>query len=153
MAKDALRVLAFAYKDVEKADFSNAQAVESELTFIGLVGMIDPARPEAKEAIAQCRRAGILPVMITGDHKTTAMAIAKEIGILTPEMKAVTGTELAEMTDQELEENVDKIAVYARVAPEHKSRIVKAWQKKGKTVAMTGDGVTMRQLSKLPILA
>lgn len=141
MAKDALRVLAFAYKDVEKADFSNAQAVESELTFIGLVGMIDPARPEAKEAIAQCRRAGILPVMITGDHKTTAMAIAKEIGILTPEMKAVTGTELAEMTDQELEENVDKIAVYARVAPEHKSRIVKAWQKKGKTVAMTGDGV------------
>ena len=126
MAKDALRVLAFAYKDVEKADFSNAQAVESELTFIGLVGMIDPACPEAKEAIAQCRRAGILPVMITGDHKTTAMAIAKEIGILTPEMKAVTGTELAEMRDQELEENVDKIAVYARVAPEHKSRIVKA---------------------------
>ena len=141
MAKQGLRVLAFAYKDETRADFSNAQEVESNLTFIGLVGMIDPARPEAKRAIAQCRQAGILPVMITGDHKITAMAIAQEIGILTPGMKAVTGQELEAMTDKELEENVAHIGVYARVAPEHKSRIVSAWQRRGMTVAMTGDGV------------
>lgn len=141
MAKQGLRVLGFAYKDQVTADFSNAEDVESQLTLIGLVGMIDPARPEARKAIAQCRQAGILPVMITGDHKITAMAIAEEIGILTPGMKAVTGKELETMTDEELEENVAKIAVYARVAPDHKSRIVSAWQRRGRTVAMTGDGV------------
>ena len=141
MAGQALRVLAFGYKDVHDADFSDALAVESELRFIGLVGMIDPARPEVKQAIALCRRAGIVPVMITGDHKTTAMAIAQDIGILTPEMKAVTGTELETMSDGELDQMVAKIGVYARVAPEHKSRIISAWQRKGKTVAMTGDGV------------
>ena len=141
MAKQGLRVLAFAYKDEVRTDFSHAEEVEENLTFIGLVGMIDPARPEAKEAIAQCRQAGILPVMITGDHKITAMAIAQEIGILTPGMQALTGKELETMTEDELEENVPRTAVYARVAPEHKSRIVSAWQKRGKTVAMTGDGV------------
>ncbi len=141
MAQQALRVLAFGYKDVHDADFSNIKGVESGLTFIGLVGMIDPARPEAKEAIALCRKAGILPVMITGDHKTTAMAIAKDIGILTPDMRAVTGSDLEAMTDEELEQSVANIGVYARVAPEHKSRIVSAWQRRGKTVAMTGDGV------------
>lgn len=141
MAESALRVLAFAYKDESTADFSDVSAVENKLTFIGLVGMIDPARPEAKKAIAQCRQAGILPVMITGDHKTTAVAIAKDIGILTHEMRAVTGSELETMTDEDLETSVANIGVYARVAPEHKSRIVSAWQRKGKTVAMTGDGV------------
>lgn len=141
MAGQALRVLAFGYKDVHEADFSDALAVESELRFIGLVGMMDPARPEVKEAITLCRKAGILPIMITGDHKTTAMTIAQDIGILTPEMKAVTGIELETMTDGELDQLVAKIGVYARVAPEHKSRIISAWQRKGKTVAMTGDGV------------
>ena len=141
MAKQGLRVLAFAYKDEVRSDFSEAEEVENNLTFIGLVGMIDPARPEAKEAIAKCRQAGILPVMITGDHKITAMAIAQEIGILTPGMQALTGKELETMTDDELEAHVAQTAVYARVAPEHKSRIVSAWQRRGKTVAMTGDGV------------
>lgn len=141
MAQQALRVLAFGYKDVQDANFADEQAVEIDLAFIGLVGMIDPARPEVTQAIALCRRAGIQPVMITGDHKTTAVAIAQEIGILTPGMKAVTGSELEFMTDEELEQEVAKIGVYARVAPEHKSRIVSAWQRKGKTVAMTGDGV------------
>ncbi len=141
MAKQGLRVLAFAYKDEDISNFSNAEEVESNLTFIGLVGMIDPPRPEAKEAIAQCRQAGILPVMITGDHKITAMAIAEEIGILTPDRQALTGRELEVMTDAELEAQVAKTAVYARVAPEHKSRIVSAWQRRGKIVAMTGDGV------------
>lgn len=141
MAKQALRVLAFAYKDVPNADYTDVLDVETNLIFIGLVGMIDPPRPEAKEAIAHCLTAGILPIMITGDHKTTAMAIAKEIGILTPDKKAITGRDLEAMTDEELEENITEIGVYARVAPEHKSRIVSAWQRKGKTVAMTGDGV------------
>jgi Ca2+-transporting ATPase len=141
MAKQGLRVLAFACKDEVRPDFSNAEEVESNLTFIGLVGMIDPPRPEAKEAIRQCRQAGILPVMITGDHKITAVAIAEEIGILTPGMQALTGKELETMSDDELEEQVARTAVYARVAPEHKSRIVSAWQRRGKIVAMTGDGV------------
>jgi Ca2+-transporting ATPase len=141
MAKQGLRVLAFAYKDEVRSDFSNVEETERDLTFIGLVGMIDPPRPEAKKAIVQCRQAGILPVMITGDHKITAMAIAEEIGILTPGMQTLTGKELEVMTDDELEEKVSETAVYARVAPEHKSRIVLAWQRRGKTVAMTGDGV------------
>lgn len=141
MAQQALRVLAFAYKDCEAADFSMPETVENDLTFIGLTGMIDPPRPEAKEAIRLARRAGIKPVMITGDHKTTAVAIAEDIGILTPGMRAVTGAELEAMSDEELQNQVEEIGVYARVAPEHKSRIVAAWQSKGKTVAMTGDGV------------
>lgn len=141
MAKQALRVLAFAYKDSEDADFTNPEEVENGLTFIGLAGMIDPPRPEAQEAIRLCRKAGIRPVMITGDHKTTAVAIAEQIGILTPDMRAVTGADLEAMSDEELVAQVDQIGVYARVAPEHKSRIVAAWQSKGKVVAMTGDGV------------
>ena len=143
MAEQALRVLAFAYKDAESADFNNPGAVESGLTFIGLVGMIDPARPEAKEAIATCRKAGILPVMITGDHKITAVAIARDLGILggSDKRRAITGAELEKMSDDELFREVENIGVYARVAPEHKSRIVAAWQKRGKVVSMTGDGV------------
>lgn len=144
MADQALRVLAFAYRDVPAGmavDYNDVEAVEQGLTFIGLVGMIDPARPEAKEAIRVCRKAGILPVMITGDHPATATAIAKELGILTDGKRVVTGRDLEAMTDQQLMDQVNEIAVYARVAPEHKSRIVTAWQRRGKVVAMTGDGV------------
>ncbi len=141
MAQKALRVLAFAYKDVETVDLSDVAGAESGLTFCGLVGMIDPPREEVKQAVAQCRAAGILPVMITGDHKATASAIAGQLGILGDGRVAVTGAELERMSDGELVEKVPEIAVYARVSPEHKSRIVAAWQKRGKTVAMTGDGV------------
>lgn len=144
MADQALRVLAFAYRDVPAAqavDYDDIEAVEQDLTFIGLVGMIDPARPEAKEAIRVCRKAGILPVMITGDHPATATAIARELGILTDDKRVVTGRELEQMTDEDLLNEVPHIAVYARVAPEHKSRIVAAWQRRGQVVAMTGDGV------------
>ncbi len=143
MAKKALRVLAYGYKDVEKADFNNAYEVENGLTFIGLAGMIDPARPEAKAAIAVCRKAGIVPVMITGDHKITAVAIATDLGILSANdsRRAITGAELELMSEADLDRDVEHIGVYARVAPEHKSRIVAAWQRKGKIVSMTGDGV------------
>jgi Ca2+-transporting ATPase len=141
MAKQALRVLAFAFKDVDMVDTNDLHATESELTFCGLTGMIDPPRQEAMEAIATCRKAGVLTVMITGDHKLTAAAIAQDIGILGDERRAITGAELEQMTDDQLYEQVSEIAVYARVAPEHKSRIVTAWQKRGKIVSMTGDGV------------
>ncbi len=146
MAQKALRVLSFAYKDCDSADFRQTEAIESGLTFIGLAGMIDPARAEAKEAIAVCRRAGIQPIMITGDHKITAVAIAKELGILSDNAKvdkrrAITGAELEAMDDETFDRELPSIGVYARVAPEHKWRIVSAWQKRGKVVAMTGDGV------------
>ena len=141
MAQQALRVLAFGYKDVDAVDLSDVEGTESDLIFCGLVGMIDPPREEAKKAVAECRRAGILPVMITGDHKVTASAIAEELGILGDGREAVTGSDLERMSDEELDEKVEHIAVYARVAPEHKSRIVAAWQSKGKIVSMTGDGV------------
>ena len=142
MAGRALRVLAFGYRDVsEKPDFDNPEAVENDLVFCGLTGMIDPARPEAKEAIATCKLAGIKPVMITGDHKVTAVAIAEDLGIMDERSRAVTGADLDQMSDGELEYEVENISVYARVAPEHKSRIVNAWQRKGQIVAMTGDGV------------
>ncbi|MGM9608225.1 MAG: cation-translocating P-type ATPase [Oscillospiraceae bacterium] len=141
MAKRALRVLAFAYKDVDEVDVSDPADTESHLTFCGLVGMIDPPREEVKQAVAQCRAAGILPVMITGDHKVTASAIAQQLGILGDGRIAVTGADLEKMSDGELYEKVPEIAVYARVSPEHKSRIVAAWQKRGKIVSMTGDGV------------
>jgi Ca2+-transporting ATPase len=141
MARRALRVLAFSFKDVAQADPADIPGTESGLTFCGLVGMIDPPREEARAAIETCRQAGILPVMITGDHNTTAAAIAGELGILGDGRRVVTGAELEQMSDEDLFEQVSSIAVYARVAPEHKSRIVAAWQKKGKVVSMTGDGV------------
>ena len=115
--------------------------IENNITFLGMVGMIDPPREEAKIAVEKCKTAGIKTVMITGDHKITATAIAKSLGILENENEAITGIELEKMSDEELEKNVRKYSVYARVSPEHKVRIVKAWQKNGEIVAMTGDGV------------
>ena len=142
MSRDALRVLAVAYKVIDTVPAEpTSEELESELTFMGLVGMIDPPRPEAKDAVAICRRAGIKPVMITGDHVITAQAIAKEIGIFEDGDMAITGAELDAMTDAELDESVEKISVYARVSPENKIRIVKAWQRKDQVVSMTGDGV------------
>ncbi len=142
MSADALRVLAVGYKIIDKIpENPTSEDLETGLTFMGLVGMIDPPRPEAKDAVAVCRRAGIKPVMITGDHVVTASAIAKELGILVDGDMAITGTELDAMTDRELDEVVEKISVYARVSPENKIRIVKAWQRKGQVVSMTGDGV------------
>ena len=142
MAKDALRVLAFAYKELDHMPSkAEMKTIESDLTFIGMVGMIDPPRIEAKKAVEKCKKAGIKTVMITGDHKVTAVAIAKKLGILKDESEALTGTELEKMTDEELTKNVRKYSVYARVSPEHKVRIVKAWQANGEVVAMTGDGV------------
>lgn len=141
MAQDALRVLGAAYKETAGRPNENMAAIESGLTFAGMLGMIDPPRPEAREAVRLCRRAGIKPVMITGDHKITAIAIAKALGIIGDENEAVTGLELSDMDDDTLRERVRDISVYARVSPEHKVRIVRAWQSWGQIVAMTGDGV------------
>ncbi len=141
-ASQALRVLACAYKKhaVMPADCSPA-ALENDLVFIGLTGMIDPVRPEVTEAVAKCVKAGIRPVMITGDHKDTAVAIAKTLGIITDASEAVTGAEIDKYSDEEFYELVTKFSVYARVQPEHKTRIVNAWRKRGMVTAMTGDGV------------
>ena len=142
MSSDALRVLAVAYKIVDEIPTApTSEELENGLTFMGLVGMIDPPRPEAKDAVAVCRRAGIKPVMITGDHVVTASAIAKELGILEEGDRAITGAELDAMSEEELDACVESISVYARVSPENKIRIVKAWQRKGQIVSMTGDGV------------
>ena len=142
MSADALRVLAVAYKEIGSVPANpTSEELESDLTFMGLVGMIDPPRPEAKAAVEVCRRAGIKPVMITGDHVVTASAIARELGILLDGDRAITGAELDAMNDRELDEQVETISVYARVSPENKIRIVKAWQRKGQVVSMTGDGV------------
>ena len=142
MAKEALRVLAFGYKELDhKPTKEELENLESDLTYIGMVGMIDPPRIEAKDAVKKCKTAGIKPVMITGDHKITAIAIAKELGILNNESEAITGSELEKMTQEELTKNIRSYSVYARVSPEHKVRIVKAWQANGEIVAMTGDGV------------
>ena len=142
MAESALRVLAFGYKIINHTltqdDMKN---LESGLTFVGMCGMIDPPRMEVKDAVKKCISAGIKTVMITGDHKITATAIAKELGILKEDSEAITGSELEKMSDEELKKKVRKISVYARVSPEHKVRIVKAWQANGEVVAMTGDGV------------
>ncbi len=142
MSEDALRVLAIACREIDEVPQNpTSDELENNLTFLGLVGMIDPPRPEAKAAVAVCRKAGIRPVMITGDHVVTASAIARELGILREGDRAITGAELDAMTDSELDEQVEGISVYARVSPENKIRIVKAWQRKGQVVAMTGDGV------------
>jgi Ca2+-transporting ATPase len=142
MAKDALRVLGFAYKELDHMPQKDEmKTLENDLIFIGMVGMIDPPRQEAKVAVQKCKSAGIKTVMITGDHKITAIAIAKELGILEEKSEAITGAELEKMTDEELIENVRHYSVYARVSPEHKVRIVKAWKAQGEIVAMTGDGV------------
>lgn len=142
MSSDALRVIAIAYKELKTMPKEiTPETLENNLTFMGMVGMIDPPRPEAKEAVAICRKAGIKPVMITGDHVITASAIAKELGILESSDKAITGAELDTLSDTELDNQIENIAVYARVSPENKIRIVKAWQRKNQVVAMTGDGV------------
>ena len=142
MSREALRVLAIGYKIIDEIpDTPTTENLESGLTFLGLVGMIDPPRPEAKEAVKLCKTAGIKPVMITGDHVVTASAIAKELGILEDGDRAITGAELDALTDSELDAVVSTISVYARVSPENKIRIVKAWQRRGQVVSMTGDGV------------
>ena len=142
MSENALRVLAIAYKVIDKIpEELNSDDIENELIFLGLVGMIDPPREEAKEAVKLCKKAGIKPVMITGDHVVTARAIAREIGIFEEGDLAITGSQLDAMTDRELDEKIWSISVYARVSPENKIRIVKAWQRKDQVVAMTGDGV------------
>ena len=142
MSSSALRVLAIGYKEIKEIpETLTPEEIEKDLIFMGLVGMIDPPRPEAKEAVKVCRMAGIKPVMITGDHVVTASAIAKELGIFVEGDKAITGAQLDEMSDEELDREVQNISVYARVSPENKIRIVKAWQRKGQVVSMTGDGV------------
>ena len=142
MSRNALRVLAIGFKIIDEIPNEiTSEDLENNLTFMGLVGMIDPPRPEAKIAVETCKKAGIKPVMITGDHVVTASAIAKELGILEEGGLAITGTELDAMTEEELNEKVEQISVYARVSPENKIRIVKAWQRRGQVVSMTGDGV------------
>ena len=140
MAESALRVLAMAYRPMDEVS-SEMEVVERNLIFVGMVGMIDPEREEVIGAIAECRSAGIRPVMITGDHKVTALAIARKIGIFQEGDLAITGTDLEKLDDAYFDANVDKYSVYARIAPEQKERIVTAWQKRGEIVAMTGDGV------------
>ena len=142
MADKALRVLAASRKalSAEPAEYT-PETVEQDLCFVGLTGMIDPVRPEVKPAIDECRSAGIRPIMITGDHKDTAIAIAMQLGIIDDASQAITGAELDDISDEEFETAVEKYSVYARVQPEHKTRIVNAWRKKGKVTAMTGDGV------------
>ena len=142
MSESALRVIAISYRELDAVpENPTPEALECDLTFMGLVGMIDPPRPEARDAVSVCRKAGIKPVMITGDHVVTASAIAKELGILEKGDRAITGAQLDAMTDSELDAQVENISVYARVSPENKIRIVKAWQRKGQVVSMTGDGV------------
>lgn len=139
-SKNGLRVLGFAYKEVsegQKVDFED----EKDLIFVGLISMMDPPREESYDAVSACIEAGIKPVMITGDHRVTAAAIAKQIGILKNESEAIEGREIEKWTDEQLKDRVENLSVYARVSPEHKIRIVKAWQEKGNVVAMTGDGV------------
>ena len=142
MGEKALRVIAVGYKilDTLPEELTNIN-LENELTFLGLLGMIDPPRPEVKQAVETCKEAGIKPIMITGDHITTAIAIARDLGIYNDNNRALTGEEIDKLSDEELEKIIENISVYARVSPENKIRIVKAWQNKGKVVAMTGDGV------------
>ncbi len=142
MSRNALRVLAVATRVLQTVPQDpTSEEIERDLTFVGLVGMIDPPRPEVREAVKVCRRAGIKPVMITGDHVVTASAIARDLGIFVEGDEAVTGQELSKMSEEELDRRVRRISVYARVSPEDKIRIVRAWQKQGEIVSMTGDGV------------
>ncbi|MBQ6851273.1 MAG: cation-translocating P-type ATPase [Oscillospiraceae bacterium] len=142
MADQALRVLCSAYRVYDEKPASNEPAdLEQGMVYLGLSGMIDPIRPEVKDAIVECNNAGIRAIMITGDHKDTAVAIANQLGILGEGQQAITGAQLNEMSDEQLNENIEKYSVYARVQPEHKVRIVSAWKSKGKITAMTGDGV------------
>lgn len=141
-ADRALRVLACSFKELSEIPADQSpEALEKDLVFCGLVGMIDPVRPEVKAAIEECRTAGIRPIMITGDHKDTATAIAMELGIIDSPDAAITGAQLNEISDEDFEKDVEKYSVYARVQPEHKVRIVNAWKKRGMITAMTGDGV------------
>lgn len=140
-SENGLRVLAFAYKQMDTTDRVLTLADEESLTFLGLIAMMDPPREESRAAVEECIRAGIRPIMITGDHKVTAAAIAKRIGILKEESEACEGAVIDKMSDEELKDFVEGISVYARVSPEHKIRIVRAWQEKGNIVSMTGDGV------------
>ncbi|HBG54907.1 MAG TPA: ATPase, partial [Ruminococcaceae bacterium] len=142
MGGKALRVLAAACRtyDAPPKDFA-PETLEKDLVFVGLAGMIDPVRPEVPPAVQKCRKAGIRPVMITGDHRVTAAAIARELGIIHSDRQVVTGSELNEISDEELKEKVPEYGVYARVQPEHKVRIVQAWKARGMVTAMTGDGV------------
>lgn len=141
MADKALRVLCAAMRTYSEQPSNESDELEQDLCYIGLTGMIDPVRPEVVDAIKECKSAGIRPIMITGDHKDTAVAIAKQLGIIGANQKAVTGMELNSMSDEELDEHIEEYSVYARVQPEHKVRIVQAWKKRGKITAMTGDGV------------
>jgi len=150
MASKALRVLAIAYKYMDELPGEiSAASIEEGLTFVGMVGMIDPPREEARLAVEQCRRAGIKPMMITGDHALTASAIATQLGIMTTGDRVLTGAEVEHLSDDELREQCGSVAVFARVAPEHKVRIVKAFQQRGNVVAMTGDGVNDAPALKL----
>ncbi|MGN0676612.1 MAG: cation-translocating P-type ATPase, partial [Ruminococcus sp.] len=139
LSAQGLRLLTFAYKEIKSPEITLDD--ENNLNFMGIIAMMDPPRPESKKAVAECISAGIKPVMITGDHKVTASAIAKEIGILKDFSEAVEGSELDNLSDEQLKEFVADKSVYARVSPEHKIRIVKAWQERGNVVSMTGDGV------------
>ena len=141
MADKALRVLCAAMRTYSEQPSNDAEELEKELCYIGLTGMIDPVRPEVVDAIKECATAGIRPIMITGDHRDTAVAIAKSLGIIENESQAITGSELNKISDEELDERIGEFSVYARVQPEHKVRIVKAWKKRGMITAMTGDGV------------
>src|SRR3989337_77039 len=141
MAKDALRVRGIAYKELPEMDGYGEESVERDLVFLGLVGMMDPPREEAIEAVKVCRQVHIKPVMITGDHRLTAVAIAKEIGIYRDGDLVLTGEELDKKSEEEFEGIVERVTVYARVSPMDKLKIIKAWKKKGEVVAMTGDGV------------
>ena len=141
MALDALRVLAVAYKELERDSMLDEDHIEGDMVFLGLTGMIDPPREEGIEAIKTCKEIHIRPIMITGDHKLTALAIAKELAIYKEGDLALTGEELEKMTSEDLEKIVQKITVYARVSPMDKLKIVRAWKARGEVVAMTGDGV------------
>ena len=142
MADKALRVLCAAKRDWDSVPANTEpEALEQDLTYLGLSGMIDPVRPEVKAAIVECREAGIRPIMITGDHKDTAVAIGMELGIISNPDQAITGAQLDELSDEEFSRRIEEFSVYARVQPEHKVRIVKGWKAKGMITAMTGDGV------------